>query len=112
MRALILLVLAALSFALNAETAVCTGNVNRIAYHAPDGFYLAIGNTTIFKVCSPQNQYFRTSPESCKLIASLATTARATGKELQVYIDNAPTTSCTDITAWFGADVRFVELKK
>ncbi len=94
----------------NADTAVCTGAVSRLAYHAPDGLYLAIGSTNIIKVCSPQVQFYRTSPESCKLIASIATTARATRKELKIYVDNAPTSSCSDITSWFGADIRYVEL--
>jgi len=95
-----------------AETAVCTGSVEKIAYHQPDGFYLKLGGSGIMKVCNPQTKYFRTSSESCKLIASLATTARATGKNLQIYVDNAPSTSCSSITDWFGADIRFVELKE
>ena len=112
MKSLVCIMLLMLSLEVNAETAVCTGDVSHLAYHAPDGLYLAIGDSAIFKVCSPENQYHRTSAGNCKFIASLATTARVTGKQLQVYIDNAPTTSCSDITPWFGADVRFVELKQ
>ena len=97
------------SFALSA-TASCTGPVTRLAYHQPDGLYLAIGNTTIFKVCNLNGQFKRTSAESCQMIASYALTARATGKSLNIYIDNAPSESCLAITDWFEADVRFVEL--
>jgi hypothetical protein len=111
LKILLFVVLTVLSISANAVTAVCTGTVSRLAYHAPDGLYLVIGNSTIFKVCSPQVQVHRTSPESCKMIASLATTAKITGKQLQVVIDNAPTTSCADITDWFSADIRFIELK-
>jgi hypothetical protein len=111
LRVLFFIVLIITSISANAATAVCTGTVTRLAFHVPDGLFLAVGNTKIFKVCSPQVAFFRTSPESCKLIASIATTARVTGKELQIYVDNAPTTSCSDITAWFDADIRFVELK-
>ena len=111
MKVLFFVALIFISVSANSATAICTGTVTRLAYHAPDGLYLAVGNTTIFKVCSPQVKFHRTSPESCKLIASLATMARATGKHLQIYVENAPTTSCADIKSWFGADVRFVELK-
>lgn len=110
MRVLLFIALITISASTTAATAVCTGTVSKFAYHAPDGLYLAIGSSNIFKVCSPQVKFYRTSSESCKLIASIATTARATGKELQVYVDNAPTTSCSSITAWFGADIRYVEL--
>lgn len=99
-------------FNASAETAICTGSVERLAYHQPDGLWLALGSTPIFKVCSPESLFKRTSPENCRFIASLVTTARATGKNLSVYIDNAPTTSCSDIPNWFEADVRFVELLK
>jgi len=112
LRTLIFIVLIITSVSSHAATAVCTGTVSRLAFHVPDGLYLAIGSTKIFKVCSPQVEFYRTSPESCKLIASIATIARATGKQLQIHIDNAPTTSCSDITDWFEADIRFVELKQ
>jgi hypothetical protein len=95
-----------------AATAVCTGAVERIAYHQPDGLYLKIADSGIMKVCDPQQAFFRTSPESCKLIATLATTARATDKQIQIYVDNAPDANCSSIPSWFGADVRFVELLK
>ncbi|WHI52980.1 hypothetical protein P3339_09525 [Microbulbifer sp. MLAF003] len=64
----------------------------------------------MMKVCDPVAQYYRTGAESCKLIATLATTARATGKNLKITLDNAPSSSCSSISEWFGADVRFVEL--
>jgi len=109
---LILFLISALSLSVAAETAICTGKVEKIAYHQPDGFYLKLGGSGIMKICDPQTKVYRTSPESCKLIVSLATTARATDKSLQIYIDNAPGTSCSSITAWHSADVRFVELLK
>ncbi len=93
-----------------AETAVCTGQVTRLAYHAPGGLYIAIGDSNIFKICDPEVAFNRTTPENCKMISSFLTTARATGKSIKVYVDNAPTTSCSDITAWFSADIRYVEL--
>lgn len=105
------LVLTAMSpVRLSAETAICSGLVTNVAYHAPDGFFVGVEGMNIIKVCSPQETFFRTGSESCKLIATLATTARATGKHLQLYIDNAPSTSCQDITPWFSADIRFVQL--
>lgn len=93
-----------------AETAICTGPVKTFAYHQPDGLYLAIGDSNIMKVCSPKELFFRTSPESCRLIASQALTPRSLGKSLIVYVDNASSTSCSQITNWFAADVRYVEL--
>lgn len=110
MRVLLLVIALCFSAIVQAETAICTGEVKRIAYHAPNGFYLAVGESKLFRVCSMQTVSPLMSADSCKLIATLATTARATGKQLQIYVDNAPSTSCADITEWFLADVRFVEL--
>jgi hypothetical protein len=111
MKILLTCLLSLFSFTLTAkETAICTAKVTRLAYHNPDGLYLAIGSSKIFKVCSLKNQFFRTSPESCKMILSIALTAKITGRTLRIYIDNAPTTICADIIAWYRADVRFVEL--
>ncbi|WP_020411171.1 hypothetical protein [Microbulbifer variabilis] len=98
------------SFVAAEQQVICTGPVERLAYHQPDGLYLAIGSTGLFKACSSEAQFKRTGPESCKLLASLATTARATGKDIRVYIDNAPTANCADITDWHAADIRFFEL--
>lgn len=95
---------------LHAETAVCAGAVTRLAYHQPGGLYMAVGGSNIFKVCDPESLHKRTTPENCKMIASFASTARVSGKSVKVLIDNATTTSCLDIAAWFAADVRFVEL--
>lgn len=112
MKKLIILTFSLFSLNALAATAVCTGKVERIAYHQPDGLYLKVADSGIMKVCSPQINFFRTSPENCKLIASLATTARATDKKIQIYIDNAPGTECSSVKNWFSADIRFVELLK
>jgi hypothetical protein len=93
-----------------AETAICKGKVQALAYHQPDSLYLAVGDSPIMKICSLKEQYFRTSPESCRFIASEALSARALDKEVEIYVDNAPTTLCSQIGAWSGADVRFVSL--
>lgn len=114
MRILILVLACLFSSLASAQsyTNICVGEVERIAYHQPDGLYLKVGNSGIMKICSPEGQYYRTGPESCKLIATLATTARATGKQLEIYIDESPFASCESIPDWSGANVRFVELYK
>ncbi|MEC4729053.1 hypothetical protein HWQ46_26425 [Shewanella sp. D64] len=112
MNKLIVLIFSLLTSNVMAATAICTGKVDRLAYHQPDGLYLRVADSGIMKVCNPQVKFYRTSPESCKLIATLATTARATDKSVQIYIDNAPGTNCSSITNWFSADIRFVELLK
>jgi hypothetical protein len=106
----LLLLASALSTNVLAATAVCTGKVERLAYHQPDGLFIKLSSTNIIKMCDLKAQFYRTSPESCQLIASLATMARATDKSLQIYVDNAPEANCLSMVSWFSADMRFVEL--
>ena len=112
MRVFCSLFISLMAFNAMAESLTCTGKVERIAYHQPDSFYLKVGDSAIMKVCDAQEKFFRTNPEGCKLIISLATTARATNKDVGLTIDNAPSSSCSSISNWAQVDVRFFEILK
>jgi hypothetical protein len=94
-----------------AETAVCNGPVERLSHHEPGGLYLKVAGSGIMKICDPQVQHSVTTPENCKMIIAMAMMARSQSKNLIVYVDNAPTTACTEIPDWHEARVRFVEVQ-
>ncbi len=93
-----------------AGSVYCTGKLTDVAYHEPGGLYLTIGSNKIFKVCDPSAQFFRTNPENCKMVLSMALAVRMSNKQITVLVDNAPGSDCASIPSWFGADVRFVNV--
>jgi hypothetical protein len=90
-----------------AATAVCTGPVTQIAYHVPDGLYLKIGTSAIFKVCSYNAAQFRVTPEGCRAMTAMALSAKLLGTVATLYVDNAPTTICQDIPSFHVSDTRY-----
>lgn len=97
------------STAVQADTTICLGKVKAISIHKPNNLYVSVGDSELFKICSLQDTYNSTSPEGCKAIFSLISSAKAMQKDIKIYVDNAPTTSCSSITKWFSADVVYVE---
>ena len=99
----------ALGSTAEADTAVCQGRISSMASHAPGGLYLQIEGFTwnFFKVCDFDASQFDISPANCRHIASLAELAFATGKQVIIYVDNAPTTACSSIPNWHTSNTRY-----
>lgn len=102
------------STAVAADTAVCTGPVSTVAHHANglNGLYVVVGSSNVIRVCSFTATQFTVAPEDCKHMASLAALAFATDTAVVFYIDNAPSTACSSVPAWFTANTRYFALQK
>jgi hypothetical protein len=97
-----------------ADTAVCTGTLTTLANHANggNGLYVVVGSSNVIKVCSFTATQYTVTPEDCKHMASLAALAFATDAAVVFYVDNAPTSACSSVPAWFGANTRYFALQK
>lgn len=91
-----------------ADTATCIGPVVQLTNQVPDGFFLKLADSGLMKMCNPEVDTFLVTPQNCKHIASLASLAYATGKNLTVTIANSPGPNCADIPDGLGADVSYV----
>lgn len=66
----------------------------------------------IINLCSVDELDLGTTPESCWHMTAVAMAAWKANQKVQIYVDNAPTTNCADIPAWFHADVRYFSVFK
>jgi len=99
------LLMATLSFA---EVVTCTGKVNQLSNDVPDGFFMSVADSGVIKICNPEQDSHSVTPQNCKHIASLAALAYATGKNLTVTVDNAPTTQCAGLPDDHDSDISYV----
>lgn len=107
---MVLLLCALPATSLHAATAVCVGKVLAIANHTPGGLFLQIEGATLVKVCDFDANQFSVTPNNCRHLASLASMAYAMDKQIQIYIDNAPSTVCSAIPPWHTSDTRYFHL--
>jgi hypothetical protein len=98
----------------NADTAICTGTLTHIANHANgiNGLYVVVGSSNTIRVCSFTAMQFSVTPEDCRHMASIAALAFATQDQVTFYVDNAPSTSCSAIPAWFVSNTRYLAVSK
>ncbi len=99
------------AFAFSA-TAICEGKIAALSNHVPGGVHVSLEGKNVIKLCNPEQQLYRTTPENCKQIYSMAAMAFAADYEVLFYVDNAPTTSCSDIQSWHAADLRYFVVQK
>ncbi len=97
-----------------ADTAICTGKLTHIANHANgiNGLYIVVGNSNVIRACSFTATQFSVTPEDCKHMASIAALAFATQDDVTFYVDNAPSTNCSAVPAWFVANTRYLAVYK
>lgn len=91
----------------NAETAVCDGQITYNAQHSPGHLVVGVGGGPTIRVCSFNEPQYSISAAGCKHMAAIAMLALSTGKRVVLYVDNAPSTSCTDIPNWHISDTRY-----
>ena len=74
--------------------------------------YVTVAGSNRIRVCSFTAAQYTVTPEDCKHMASLAALAFATDASVTFYVDNAPSSSCTEIPAWHIANTRYFSLSK
>ena len=100
-----------LSASASAATAICAGTVSSVGIHTPGLLAIGIGTGPAFIICNVETVQFRQSTTACRQMLAVASTAYALRKNVLLYVDNAPTTNCADIPAWFVADTRYLEAR-
>jgi len=96
-----------------AASATCIAPVAEVGAHKPDSLTIKLSNTNFLVVCSLTAAGQAASgslitPEGCRLFSALAAQAKATGANVTLIVDNAPTTDCSSMPNWFGAQVRYL----
>lgn len=99
-------------FLAHAETAICQGIVTTTAQHAPGYLVVTVGGSRPILVCSFNEQQHSISAAGCRHMAAVAMLAVTTGKVVTLYVDNAPTTGCTDIPSWHVSNTRYFNINQ
>lgn len=103
-----------------ANTVVCEGEIDELAYHGTDRFMLKLSsmNRAVF-FCSPDSTWvvsgsgYRTGPNSCQTMYSTFLAAKLAGKRLEsVYFDGDQVpSSCNSWGEWSMANIRYFVIK-
>lgn len=94
-----------------AAPVTCKGKVSQLTNEVPNGFYMKVADSGKMKVCNPEEITFSVTPQNCKHIASLASLAYLSGKDLTVIVeDTTGKTLCSEILDGYEADITYVGL--
>lgn len=93
-----------------AELAVCSGQVTRITQSNGKVIVFLNGSNIGINICSVDVTVITTTPAQCKSYLNQIYLAHVLQKGVELWIYNAPTTSCSSIaTNWFPAHVQIVQ---
>jgi hypothetical protein len=97
------------SYAL-AAIASCTGTITELT-QSNGSVIVRIGSYHSLSICSVDTQTNNITAQGCKAYLAGLLTAYSLGRSASIWVYNAPTTSCSSITAdWFNADAEIVQL--
>ena len=117
---LTLLTLAIASGLVDAGTAVCSGKIAELAYHANNRLMIRLEtmNKLVF-FCSPDSEWsvagtnYVSGPETCKTLYSTFLSAKISGKSItSLYFDGDDVpASCNNWGSWKKANIRFFQIE-
>ncbi len=95
----------------------CTGKIESLTIHSPDGVYLQLTNmNTVVKICDlgkTVGTSYAVSATQCKAVYSALLLALSTDRTMSILFDNVATgTHCSNFASWELATARNVSLVK
>ncbi len=94
-----------------AAQAVCVGPISQITQsNGKVIIFVGAGSQIGINICSLDTTMNLTTPAQCKSYLNQIYLAYALQKTVDLWIMNAPTTSCSSITNWFAADVQIIQM--